>query len=58
MNMDNATQLNRIYNTLLLIKTSGEDTVLMGKCLEAFKNTLTQIKIDMPEGDSNISQEV
>ena len=57
MNMDNATQLSRIYNTLLLIKTSGEDTVLMGKCLEAFKNTLSQIQVETPEGDNDIKQE-
>ena len=37
MNMDNAQQLTRIYNTLLMVKTSGEDTMLMGKCIEAFK---------------------
>ena len=40
MNIECAEQLVRIYNTLRLVKTSGEDTVLMGKCLESFQNLL------------------
>ena len=48
MNMNNAQQLTRIYNTLLMVKTSGEDTILMGKCLEAFKAFMSQIEI-VPE---------
>ena len=47
MNMENAQQLTRIYNTLLMVKTSGEDTVLMGKCLEAFKTFMSQIEIEV-----------
>ena len=45
MNMNEANQLARIYNTLLLVKTSGEDTVNMGKCLETFRIFLTQTPI-------------
>jgi DNA modification methylase len=29
--------LGRIYNTLMLIRTSGEDTMIMGDCLKALK---------------------
>lgn len=46
MTMLEATQLSNIYNTLLQIKTSGKDTVIMGKCLEAFEIFLTNTQID------------
>lgn len=46
MTMLEATQLSNIYNTLLQIKTSGKDTVLMGKCLEAFEIFLTKANIE------------
>lgn len=45
MDMNEANQLARIYNTLLLVKTSGEDTINMGKCLETFRIFLTQTPI-------------
>lgn len=30
--------LSRIYNTLLLINTKGEDTLIMADCLNAMRN--------------------
>ena len=30
--------LSRIYNTLLLINTKGEDTLTMADCLKALRN--------------------
>lgn len=30
--------MSRIYNTLLLINTKGEDTMIMGDCLRALKS--------------------
>lgn len=45
MTMLEATQLSNIYNTLLQIKTSGKDTIIMGKCLEAFEVFLTTANI-------------
>lgn len=30
--------LSRIYNTLLLINTKGEDTLMMADCLNAMRN--------------------
>lgn len=30
--------LTRIYNTLLLVNTKGEDTMIMGECLRALQN--------------------
>lgn len=56
MNMENAQKLTRIYNTLLMVKTSGEDTILMGKCLEVFKTFMSEIEITSEEV-ANIEQE-
>lgn len=35
-------QLSRIYNTLLLINTKGEDTLIMADCLRALKNYIIE----------------
>ena len=45
MNMIEADQLTRIYNTLLLVHTSGKDTKLMSQCLEAFETFFAQTVI-------------
>lgn len=55
MKMTEANQLSRIYNTLLLVRTSGEDTITMGKCLDAFKTFLTQV--DIEEKNNELSEE-
>lgn len=39
-------QLQKIFNTLTLIHTSGEDTIMMSDCLMALKSLLENIKID------------
>lgn len=36
--------LIQVYNALLNINTKGEDTVLMGTCLQAFKKTLMEME--------------
>lgn len=56
MNMNEANQLTRIYNTLLLVKTSGEDTVNMGKCLETFRTFLTQTPIIDETTNNNLNK--
>lgn len=33
--------LSRIYNTLLLINTKGEDTIIMADCLNAMRSFVT-----------------
>jgi hypothetical protein len=38
MTYENLDMLSRIYNTLLLINTKGEDTLLMAECLVTLKN--------------------
>lgn len=57
MNMNEANQLSRIYNTLLLIKTSGEDTILMGKCLETFRTFLQTVEIAEDKIDNNVKEQ-
>ena len=41
--------LIQVYNTLLNINTKGEDTVLMGMCLQEFKKTLLEIQKGIQE---------
>ena len=38
MNYNDLELLTRIYNTLLLVNTKGEDTIIMGECLRALQN--------------------
>ena len=38
-------QLTHIYNTLLLVHTSGKDTKMMSQCLEAFETFFAQAVI-------------
>ena len=38
MNYNDLELLTRIYNTLLLVNTKGEDTMIMGECLRALQN--------------------
>ena len=49
MNMNDANQLTRIYNTLLLVHTSGKDTKMMSQCLEAFETFFAQAVITEDE---------
>lgn len=36
-------QLTRIYNTMLEIRTKGEDTLVMADCLRALEQVVTQV---------------
>ena len=36
-------QLTRIYNTMLEIRTKGEDTLVMADCLRALEQVVSQI---------------
>ena len=49
MNMTEASELTRIYNTLLLVHTSGKDTKTMSQCLEAFETFFAQTVITEDE---------
>jgi hypothetical protein len=44
MKQTNLEQLIKIYNTLLMVSTKGEDTVIMGQCLNAMRDLLNQIQ--------------
>jgi hypothetical protein len=51
------TQLTRIYNTLLLIRTSGEDTIIMGDCLKALKDWIQEAKTNAPAEETTSEEE-
>ena len=36
-------QLTRIYNTMLEIRTKGEDTIVMADCLRALEQVIQQV---------------
>lgn len=36
-------QLSRIYNTMLEIRTKGEDTMIMSDCLRALEQVVQQV---------------
>lgn len=36
-------QLTRIYNTMLEIRTKGEDTLVMADCLRALEQVVSQV---------------
>ena len=52
--------LSRIYNTLLLINTKGEDTMVMGDCLRAMKSFILneQKELEVTINNEATTQEV
>ena len=42
--------LSRIYNTLLLINTKGEDTLIMADCLNAMRNFVSNEQRELEAG--------
>lgn len=44
MNENQMNQLIRIFNTLKLIYTKGEDTVIMAQCLTSLKDLIEEIQ--------------
>ena len=57
MTINEATQLSNIYNTLLLVKTCGVDTRIMGKCLENLENFLMNASVVEEEIEINKNKE-
>ena len=47
MNNQHLEQLARIYNTLLMINTKGDDTLTMADCLRALKQEIEQMQQEM-----------
>ena len=56
MNYNKLETLSRIYNTLLLISTKGEDTLIMADCLTAMRNFITNEQKEL-ETNKNIQVE-
>ena len=44
MNEIQLNQLVRIFNTLKLVNTCGEDTIIMAQCLTSFKDLLEDVQ--------------
>lgn len=49
-------QLTRIYNTMLEIRTKGEDTLVMADCLRALEQVVTSIVNSNNENNQNQMQ--
>lgn len=42
MNKEQLTVLSQIYNTLLLIETKGENTLIMAECVKALQSVINE----------------
>ena len=49
MTQEQFTQYERIFNTLKMISTKGDDTLVMADCLRAMQELAQTIKIIEPE---------
>lgn len=49
MTKEQTTILSQIYNTLLLISTKGEDTLVMAECLKALQSVVENASMTAPE---------
>lgn len=45
--------LKVLYNTLSLVSTKGEDTILMGECLKQLRNFTDRLSTDLQEEKNN-----
>lgn len=52
MNYNDLEFLTRLYNTLLLINTKGEDTIMMGECLKSLQNFVLTKKQESAAADN------
>lgn len=52
LNNQEAEFLSQIYNTLFKVRTYGDDTIMMGRALEAFKDFISNIEIVQEEQDN------
>ena len=57
MNYNDLELLTRIYNTLLLVNTKGEDTMIMGECLRALQNFILTKKQEITIEQDNKKEE-
>ena len=54
MTNEDINQLTRIYNTLLLINTKGEDTMLMSDCLRAMHDFIDTAQKNSESNKSDV----
>lgn len=45
--------LKVLYNTLSLVLTKGEDTILMGECLKQLRDFTNRLSTDLQEEKNN-----
>lgn len=57
MNYNDLEFLTRLYNTLLLINTKGEDTIMMGECLKSLQNFVLTKKQESAAADNTHIEE-
>ena len=57
MNYNDLELLTRIYNTLLLVNTKGEDTIVMGECLKTLQNFVLAKKQEFTNEQNNKKEE-
>lgn len=57
MNYNDLELLTRIYNTLLLVNTKGEDTILMGECLKTLQNFVLTKKQEITNEQNSKKEE-
>jgi hypothetical protein len=53
MNERDINFLKVLYNTLSLVTTKGEDTILMGECLKQLRNFTDRLLTDLQEEKNN-----
>lgn len=57
MNYNDLELLTRVYNTLLLVNTKGEDTMIMGECLRALQDFILTKKQEITVKQDNKKEE-
>lgn len=57
MNYNDLELLTRIYNTLLLVNTKGEDTMIMGECLKSLQNFVLTKKQELTTTQTTKTEE-
>lgn len=57
MNNSQIEQLVKVYNTLLMVTTKGEDTIIMGQCLHALYQILSEIQNSATAADKQSTEE-
>lgn len=57
MNNSQIEQLVKVYNTLLMVTTKGEDTIIMGQCLHALYQILSEIQNNATAADKQSTEE-